>query len=357
MESKNKKLLTMTPRERILAAVTHKPTDRFPTDIWATPEVWEKLHAHFKTENNLEIYDQLGIDGIIGIGPEYIGPTLHKEDGYFENEWSMGYSRQKYETGEYYEQTYYPLAEAVSIDDLKRFSWPRPEWYDYDSLLEQAAKYPNRAIMTGYAAIFYYHNMLRGLEKSMMDPALEPEFTHYLINKIAETFYEVHLRSFKAAGDVIDFTQVTDDFGSQNSLLISPLMFDDFYRKPMQEAIDLAKSFDIYVFHHDDGDIRKLLPRLADMKIDLLNPIQWRCGNWDLDWLKIEFGDHFCFHGAVDNQQTLPFGTQDDVVREVRWIKSTLGKDGTGLIIGPCHNIQANTPIENIIAMYETAIE
>jgi uroporphyrinogen decarboxylase len=134
-------------------------------------------------------------------------------------------------------------------------------------------------------------------------------------------------------------------------------MFDQFYREPTQKAIDLAKSFGIQVFHHDDGDIRKLLPRLVEMGMQVLNPIQWRCGDWDLDWLKDEFGQDLCFHGGIDNQHTLPFGTVDDVVAEVRRIKNTLGKDGTGLIIAPCHNIQAITPVENIVAMYQTAKE
>ena len=101
-------------------------------------------------------------------------------------------------------------------------------------------------------------------------------------------------------------------------LLISPRMFDKFYREYIQKAIDLAKSFDILVFHHDDGDIRKLLPRLTDMGIDVLNPIQWRCGDWDLDWLKTEFGKELCFHGGIDNQHTLPFGSVEDVISEVR---------------------------------------
>ena len=156
---------------------------------------------------------------------------------------------------------------------------------------------------------------------------------------------------------MIDQTQVTDDFGSQNSLLISPRSFDKFFREPMQRSIDLAKSYDIIVFHHDDGDLRKLLPRFIEMGMQVLNPIQWRCGDWDLDELKRDYGEDLCFHGGVDNQYTLPFGTPEEVAAEVRRLKKTLGADGTGLIIAPCHNIQANTSVENIITMYETANE
>jgi uroporphyrinogen decarboxylase len=134
-------------------------------------------------------------------------------------------------------------------------------------------------------------------------------------------------------------------------------VFDAFYRAPVQRGIDLAKANHLLVFHHDDGDIRRLLPRLVEMGVDILNPVQWRCGNWDLAWLKAEYGSKLCFHSAVDNQETLPFGTPEDVAREVRMLKQTLGSDGTGLILGPCHNLQPVTPIENILALYEAARE
>jgi len=103
--------------------------------------------------------------------------------------------------------------------------------------------------------------------------------------------------------------------------------------------------------------MRRLLPALTGMGIEVLNPIQWRCGNWDLAALKAEYGKRLCFHGAVDNQQTLPFGTPDDVRAEVKWLMGTLASDGTGFIIGPCHNLQPVTPIENIVALYEAALE
>ncbi len=372
---------SITPRERMLAAINHQQTDRLPTDIWATQEVWERLYEHFGVDNKMAVYDLLQIDGIIGIAPPYIGPELNAETDavsqpndsalrggsdpdfktnkadYYVNEWGMGFCQQAYETGVYEEQIYYPLAEAETIADLEAYPWPSPDWYDYSALSGLAAGYPNRAIMCGYAAIFYYHNLLRGLEQSLMDLILKPEFTHYLVKRLTDFFNEYHRRCFEAGKGVIDITQVTDDYGSQNGLLISPSMFDAFYGGSVQSFIDLAKSYDITVFHHDDGDLRPLLPRLTQMGIDILNPIQWRCGNWDLAALKTEYGERLCFHGGVDNQQTLPFGTPDEVAREVRWLKQTLGRDGTGFVIAPCHNIQANTPLENILAMYETAVE
>ena len=345
-----------TPKQRILAALRQQPVDRLPTDLWATNEVMDRLYAHFRVDNRLDLYDRLGVDGIFGIAPAYTGPRQSRPGVDWVDEWGMGYRRQPYATGVYDEQVYFPLAEAEIIADLESFPWPSPDDYDYASLPAQAALYPNRAIECGYTAVFYWHNRLRGLAQSLMDPLLRPEFTHYLIQRLSDFFTEYHRRCYEAAKGLIDTTQVTDDFGSQSGLLISPRVFEAFYRQPMQRAIDLAHSYGLIVFHHDDGDLRKLLPRLVEMGIQVLNPIQWRCGGWDLAELKTQFGLQLCFHGGVDNQETLPFRTSAEVRAEVRWLKQTLGRDGTGYILAPCHNLQANTPVENIIAMYDEAI-
>jgi uroporphyrinogen decarboxylase len=345
----------MNHRERILAAVRHQPVDRWPTDIWATPEVFARLRAHLGVSTNIEVYDALDIDGIIGITPPYIGPALVHTAEYQVNEWGMGNRAQAVDSGSYDEQVYYPLAQAETIADLEAYPWPSPDWYDYSALPALAAQYPGRAIECGYTACFFFHNLLRGLEASLMDPMLRPEFTRYFVQRVSDFFTEYHRRCFEAARGLIDFTQVTDDLGFQTGLLISPRVFAEFYAPAMRRAIDLAHSYGLTVFHHDDGDLRGLLPQLADLGIQVLNPIQWRCGNWDLPALKAEYGARLCFHGGIDNQHTLPFGTPADVQAEVQRLKSTLGADGTGYIIAPCHCIQGLTPLENILALYQAA--
>ncbi len=347
----------MNHRERILAAIRHQPVDRIPTDIWATPEVWATLRRHFGVTDNRQIYDALDIDGIIGIAPPYVGPSLRVEGDYHENEWGMGYRSQRYSTGTYDEQVRYPLADAQTIDDLERYPWPSPDWYDYSALPGLAQQAGDRAVEVGYTALFYYHNLLRGLAQSLIDPLEQPEFTHFLIQKLSDFFSEYHRRCYEATRGLIDTTQVTDDWGSQHGLLSSKRVFNEFYREPMQRAIDLAKHYGIHVFHHDDGDMRTLLPTFVDMGIDILNPVQWRCGDWDLKAVKAQFGSRICFHSAVDNQETLPFGSPADVREQVRSLIQMLGADQTGFIIGPCHNLQPVTPVENILALYDAAKE
>jgi uroporphyrinogen decarboxylase len=365
----------MTSKERILTAVNHQPVDRMPTDMWATSEVQEMLYDHFdikvgkETQSDtigllggylsrgvealIELWDKLNIDGIIDIRPPYMGDKRVKRDGLLYTEWGFGYKKIGYGRGVYLEQVIFPLEKVTTIQELEDFSWPNPDDYDYSALPSIIEKCGERAVSCGYHALFTFHQYLRGLELNLVDPMMDPDFTKVLIKKISDFFIEYHGRCFEAAKGKIDFTQVTDDWGSQTGLLSDISIFDEFYRSEMQQGIDLAHAHNIKVLHHNDGDCRPLLPRLVEMGIDILNPIQWSCGNWDLAELKEKYGKDICFHSAVDNQNTLPFGSPEDVRKEAKNLIETLGSDRTGFILGPCHNLQSNTSVENILALYD----
>jgi uroporphyrinogen decarboxylase len=367
----------MTHRERIRAAIERKPLDRIPTDFWGTVEVQERLFEHFGIDENrggksrwigtnggylsrgiegiIRLWDTLGVDGIFDVHPPYIGPPIEAPPGITMNEWGFGYRDKPYGIGVYTEQVVYPLADAETPADIDAFRWPDPDWYDYSALPDLIGSCGDRAVNVGYSAVFTFHNYLRGLERSLIDPVLNPELAQRIIERLSDFFTEYHTRCFEAASQSIDVHQVTDDWGSQTGLLVSPQLFREFYREPMQRAIDLAKRYGIFVFHHDDGDCRALIPEFVEMGIDLLNPIQYRCGNWDLAALKRDHGGRICFHSAVDNQELLPLGSPEEVRREVRMLIDTLASDRTGFILGPCHNLQPVTPTENIIAMYDEA--
>jgi uroporphyrinogen decarboxylase len=345
----------MNSRERYLAAIEHKSVDRVPTDIWATGEVWRTLIDHFGSRETA--IEQLHIDGTAGVGPKYVGPTLPAvPEGQTINYWGMRFKRTDYGAGTYDEQCHHPLADARSIDDLEAYRWPRAEWFDCSLMRGEAAgKRPRQAVACGYMAPFYHHNLLRGLEQSLMDPFEDPPFTDHLLGRITDFFIEHHRRMFQAGEGLIDITQVTDDFGTQTGPMISLETFRRFYRPHIQRCIDLARQFGIHVMHHDDGSIRTFLPDLVEMGIEILNPVQWRCPGMELEGLKRDFGGKLCFHGGIDNQQTLPQGTPDEVRAEVRMVIDALGADGTGYILAPCHNLQPVTPLANILAMYDEA--
>jgi uroporphyrinogen decarboxylase len=343
----------MNSRERMLAAIRHQPVDRVPTDIWATPEVWEKLRQRFGDG----ISDALHIDGMRSAEPRYVGPpipALPQDES--ANMWGMRSRRVDYGSGTYDEQFFYPLQQAKSIDDLEAYAWPSADWFNYSQMRAQAALgRRTHVVQCGYMAPFYMHNLLRGLETSLMDPLENPRFTHHFMRRVCDFLCEHHQRMFQACEGLIDIAQVTDDLGTQSGPMISLATFREFYKPHLQRCIDLCRKFGITVMHHDDGAIRQFLPDLTEMGIQILNPIQWRCPGMEVEGLKRDFGDQLCFHGGIDNQQTLPHASQEDVRREVRHLIDVLAADKTGYILAPCHNLQSVTPIENIIAMYDEA--
>jgi len=339
----------------MIAAINHETLDRVPTDIWATPEVWQKLKEHFGQD--ADIYELLHIDGMAHVGPKYIGPPLPavSEDETVDY-WGIRTKKVAYCAGTYNEMSFRPLSDDQTIDDLEQYKWPTADWFDYSEMRAAAEiAHQKQIVMCGYMALFFQHNKLRGLKESLVDPFLRPEFTRHLLNRISDFLYEHHRRMFEACEGLVDVTQVTDDFGTQTGPMISLKVFREFYRPHMQRFIDLAHGFGIKVFHHDDGSIRTFIPDLIEMGIDILNPVQWTCPGMELERLKRDFGKDLCFHGGIDNQHVLPFGTLEEVRAEVRHNIDALCSDQTGYILAPCHNIQPITPVKNIIAMYDEA--
>jgi uroporphyrinogen decarboxylase len=346
---------TMTSRERMLAAVNRQPVDRVPTDIWATPEIWAKIRARYGSED--AFFDAAHIDLIARMGVPYTGPALPTmPEGESIDFWGARSRRTAHGTGAYQEQYFYPLAEARTIDDLERFRWPDPAWFDYPILRTYATNKRGRhMVMAGAMCLFAAHNALRGLEQSLLDPLDDPAFTHHLLAKIGTFILDQHRRMFEAAGDLIDATQVTDDFGTQTGQLISLDVFREFYQPWLKRFCALGHEFGLKVFHHDDGAIRPFLPDLIATGIDILNPIQWRCPGMEVAALQRDFGAQLVFHGAIDNQHTIPHGTPEDVRAEVRQMIDVLGAAQTGYVLAPCHSIQPVTPLENILALFDEA--
>lgn len=347
----------MTSRERLLTAVANQQPDRIPLDIWATEEVWAKLQQHFGTRDNAAIMERLHVDTFASVGPVYVGPPIPTHpDGIVEDFWGLRSRPVQYATGTYMEQCHNPLAFVRTVADLDQYPWPSADWFDFSTIREQCEAQRDRAIMAGAACPFYQYNLIRGLEQSLLDLAENPELAHAIVDRICAFLYDYEERLLEAGGGLIDVTQLTDDFGSQTGLLLSPAMFDEFFLPHYRRLARLMHDHGARIFHHDDGAMWELIPRLIEVGIDVLNPVQYRCGPVDLDWLKNTYGHRLAFHGGVDNQEVLPFGSVEDVRAEVRKCISTLGRGG-GYILAPCHNLQAVTPVENILAMYETAYE
>jgi len=262
-----------------------------------------------------------------------------------------------YGTGVYSECVYHPLAQYETLEEIKRnYEWPDPDWWDYSEISDQIIGNEDYPIKGGGSEPFLTHKNLRGQEQGAMDLILHPDIVHFCLDKLFDLAYEDTRRIYEQIPGKVMLSSVAEDFGSQESLLYSPEQIREFFIPRMKRMIDLVHDAGVFVFHHSDGAIRKILPDMIDAGIDILNPIQWRCKGMERERLKRDFGDKVIFHGGMDNQYTLAYGSVEEVRQEVLDNLRILGEGG-GYILAPCHNIQAVSPSENIVAMYETCYE
>ncbi|NUN96881.1 MAG: uroporphyrinogen-III decarboxylase-like protein [Candidatus Omnitrophica bacterium] len=340
----------MTPRERWKAVLDRRTPDRIPCDFWSTPEVLSRLLRELRCPTEDDLWRALGIDRAHDVAPRFVGPEERKD-----NLWMIEVKEQVYGDGlgSYAELSHAPFAEFSEPEELVDFPWPDPDWFDFSRVADDLERVREWPIRGGGFEPFNLYCAMRGLELAFMDLATESPFLEAALERIFDFHYEFNRRLFEAAGwGAIDFTYVAEDFGGQNALLMSPDKIERFFIPRMKAMIDLAHAHGVRAFHHDDGAIRRIIPRMIEIGIDILNPIQWRCAGMEREGLKRDFGEQVVFHGGVDNQQSLPFGSPKDVRMEVLENIRILGAGG-GYIVAPCHNIQPVSPTENILALYE----
>ena len=344
---------TMTPRERWLAVLKRQKPDRVPMDYWATQEATEKLMKYLGCEDEQVLVEHLHIDRVVSVGPKYVGPTLPEDTDVF----GCRHKDVDYGTGVYSECIYHPLADYETLEEIKQnYRWPSPDWWDYSGIPDQIKGNEDYPIRGGGSEPFLTYKHMRGDEQAFMDLILHPEIVHFCLDKLFDLCYQNTLRIYEQIPGKVMITYVAEDFGAQEDLMYSPQQIQEFLIPRMKRMIDLSHQAGAYVFHHSDGAVRKILPDMIEAGIDVLNPIQWRCKGMEREGLKRDFGDKLIFHGGVDNQYTLAFGSVKEVRQEVLDNLRILGKGG-GYILAPCHNIQAVSPPENIVAMYKTGYE
>jgi uroporphyrinogen decarboxylase len=346
----------MTPRERWKAVLEGRHPDRPPPpcDYWGTTEVTARLLRDLNCRDERALWKCLGVDKCIHLAPRH--PRAVETDWHLQSLfsiWGIATREIAYDSGAYHEVVSGPLEGAETVAGVERFAWPEAEEWDLTGIREQALAWADYPILCGTYEPFYLYSRMRGMERALTDLLERPAIAEAALARIHSIHESLFERILAEAGDLIDLVYVAEDLGTQESLLMSPKLFRRFLRPTLRRMIDLAHRHSIHVFHHDDGAIRPLIPDLLDIGIDVLNPVQWRCRGMDRAALARDFGSRVVFHGGVDNQQTLPFGSPADVRREVAE-NLAIFSACKGYIVAPCHNIQANTPTENIVALYET---
>jgi uroporphyrinogen decarboxylase len=203
-----------------------------------------------------------------------------------------------------------------------------------------------------YGSHFEKAYSTRGIENFLADMAGDPKFARDLLNRIIEKNM-VMIENLLCAPE-IDGVLLGSDWGSQVDLLMSPNVWQDMIRPGEQREYDLIHSYGKDVWVHSCGNVERIIPSLVEMGLDVLNPVQPEC--MDLATLKREHGADLTFWGGISTQQTLPYGTPEEVKQEVRAVRSLMSENG-GYILAPAQAIQEDVPAENIVALIEAARE
>jgi uroporphyrinogen decarboxylase len=334
----------MNHRERELAAIRHEIPDRIPVDAIAIENAGA-IAAHLGIRDE-DVAPCLGLDGrLVGIG--YTGASRESN----RNEWGA-VAGEAYSSGQIY-----PLADASEISHVERYCWPNPNQYDYVKAATDAAKLSAEYAVRGpyWHPLFCRVCSLVGMETAMVWMLLEQDLFEAILEAVFERTYALCEEYVRHCAGHLDILYLGDDFASQRGLLFSPDLWRKYLKPRYARLFEIGKAAGKFVWFHSCGNITEVLPDLIDIGMDVWETVQLHTLPISPENLKLEYGKHITFFGAVSTQR-LPFRTTDEVTDEVRRCIDALGKGG-GYICGPDHHIKPDVPVENAIALFQTACE
>jgi len=369
----------MTHRERVLTALKHQEPDRVPLDLWGSDSRllnqfyfnvlkylgWEgrgEMVRPGKTAEYVDyrLSDYLDVDfRHLHIGKPKSFRKHTDRDGTVFDEWGVGSKK----IGEYTTVTSHPFREP-DIAAIAKHRWPTvADPGRIEGLAAQARHWhedtdyciTTTAPISG--VILEVYQYLRGTEELFTDLYLHPKFAEALIEKIADVVAELYAYFVTPVAPYIAWVEFTTDFGTQHGPLISPMLYRRFFKKPMARIFQAVKRAapQAGIFLHCCGSVRRLIPDFIDTGVDILSAIQPLAKDMDSAELKREFGRDLVFHGGIDLQQALT-GTLADTVAETKRRLADYGPGG-GYIVGPSNHFTSDVPVENFLAMYQTARE
>jgi len=365
----------LTPRERFRRIMHHQEADRVPIDLagcsltGACGAVEDGLRRLLgldggrpKTSAYFDerILEALGVDfrdvgGLVGYGdhPHPTKPGRRVDIWGVERTWS----------GQYWDIVHYPLRGAT-LRDLERYPWPDPERCVEAAPLGRYRERARRLYEESDYVVLAEHPVfgvlelacwMCGFDDFLLRLAAEPEFVHSFFRRYLDIQKRFIAPYYEAVGPYIHLTTSGDDFGTQRGPFLSPGMFREFIAPYFAERIAFTRQFtDAYYWHHTCGSVHALLPDLIEAGVDILNPMQPGATDMEPARLKADFGDRIVFHGGFDTQHVLPFGTPQEVEAEVARLMAAM-KPGGGYVFSAAHNIQADVPPENVLAMFRAA--
>lgn len=322
----------MNGRERIKAIINHESTDRcaYWTGI-TSPSINHALFEHLRCDTTEQIWDKLG-DDLRWIHLNSNGHRLITRT----------------DTGEFCASGFMKDAEYVS--ELDAYSWPDADKIDLQPCLKALEETGDYYRLTGCLSMFFHKDCFfafGSMQNYFIKMYTSPDLVHAVTKRANDFYIRLNRRYFKAAADKADASFVSHDLGTQLNLLISPEMLEEFVFPYLKQQIDLAHEFGLHAVLHSCGAISAIIPRLIELGVDVLHPIQALAAGMDADSLK-RYKNCITFLGGIDTQQLLVHGTPEEVFKEVIRITGILGP----MIVSPSHEvILGDVPPENICAI------
>ena len=350
----------MNSKERVLVSLSHAEPDRVPINYFGNADIDRRLKEHFGLAHDdcLGLRRKLNVD-ILNFAPEYKGPVRHTPvEGRKINELGIHTRWVEHGSGGYWDYCDFLLKDA---DDGTFATWPLPEPDDYDSsaLLETCKKNPDKFLALGHpgvADIINTTGMLAGMEDVLIYFAEENEAYLQFVDRMIAVQLGWIERTLDEANGMIDMLWMGEDLGTQIAPIISLDMYRRLIRPRHQKFIDLAKSYDLKVMIHSCGSSSAFFNDFIEMGIDVVDTLQPEAANMSPEYLKTTFGDRLAFHGCISTAGPLAEGSVADVVADCRKKLEIMMPSG-GYCFAPTHCIQDNSPTENVLAMYETAMK
>lgn len=362
LRAKNEK---MTPRERALKAINFEEADRVTIDNWMVPEIKKRCMEYWGCENEEELLAFLGVDVRDNYGPSYVGQEFKEfDDGTVADLWGVRrrqviYGKGTSHEGIFKEVSWSPLEHMTTVEEMEAYEgWPSPDWWDYSKMKEDCAYWHpqhfvlNKGDRLDRTAQLKAMMYLRGIQQTFIDLAQNPKIVEFIRDRVVNYFVEYNPKVFEAADGEVDMFMMGDDVGGQRGPLLSPEMWRRYFKDGFRTYVDIAHKYGLKVMYHTCGDVYALIPDFIDCGLDMLQSLQTQATNMDIKRLKQEFGKDLSFQGGMDIQQVLPLGTPDDVREMVKYAADN-AKPGGGYFFGTAHNIQADTDMQNVVALFE----
>jgi uroporphyrinogen decarboxylase len=370
---------SMTHRERVLAAVNLEEPDRVPLDLGSSMvttmilPAYENLKKYLAVEHETRmmvkrqrsvipdetVLERFDIDTRPLLLGTYKGSRSREiDENTFVDSW--GTTWQRAQDGHFINADGPFQNRDPKIEFLEMYDWPDPDNPGfYEGLRERAEalrKKSDCAIVLGLpVGIVHQCQFVRGFAQWLMDLHKHSEYACRMMDIIADIWIKIAENALNEVGDNVDLLLWGDDLAMQQGPLMSPKVYRELIKPRQQRMVAGLKSrSDAKVIYHTCGSVYTLMEDLIEIGIDALNPVQVAAKDMDPARLKTEFGDRLALWGAIDTQRLLPFGTPEEVRKEVRRIIDCMGEGG-GYILTSVHNIQPDVPPENIVAMFEEA--